>query len=274
MDLDKLFTELPDDVEIDLGGERGKIKGAELKTFFSGTRSQLSERDQRLQQNQQEIARLKKYEEDTSALFAAAARMPSDQPARQEPAVNPNDYDPMNDPLLGEPFKKYHERYGKKIREEVAGEFTPLIGELRTRNDAVTRALFDERQERQFRDAGEWPEGWSLQKAREYAKEKGYWQPNGGAQWGLADIGRIHGEVTEPIRRAKWEEDTKKNAREEAIRSLRAEGATISIPQRSMGGGGKPVQVKGKNGEEIISSALAQAGQDMETMRMLEGLRN
>lgn len=276
MELDKILDKIKDEIELDLGEDAGKLKGAELKSYLKQKINEISDRDTRLQAANTEIGNLRKYQQDTSALFAAAAQQqPTDERRTQPGAEQLDEFQASygNDPLFKDVFGKYEGRISKKMREEIIGELKPLLDGMSSRNEQLTRFSLLEKNQRDFRDAGEWPEGWNYQKAQEYAKDKGYWLPNGGKQYGMADIERIHGEVTEPIRRQKFEETVRQSAREEAVKALRAEGAVISMPQRSMGGGATPVQVKGKTGEEILSNALGQAGQDLETMRMLDGLR-
>jgi hypothetical protein len=276
MDWDKIVGSLADDVEFEIGGE--KVKGADLKGYFNNQRTTLAQREQALQAAQNDLTAAKKFQEETSALFAAAARMPVDQGGgdqdRRPPVLTDEFSTYENDPLLGDFAKKFKGRLSKEMREEIIGELKPTLEAIRNETGQVTRFALIDRNQRDFKEAGEWPDGWDYRKAQDYAKEHNYWLPNGGDKYGLADVRRIHTEVTEPIRRSRFEEETRKNAREEAVKALRAEGATISMPNRTMGGGGKPVQVKGRNGEEILSNALRQAEQDLDTVRMLEGMRS
>ena len=47
MNLDELLPTIPDDAEFDLG-DKGKIKGAELKTYFNTQRGTLTAREQQV----------------------------------------------------------------------------------------------------------------------------------------------------------------------------------------------------------------------------------
>lgn len=274
-DFDKMFGQVGDDQELDLGAA-GKVKAGELKSFFAERNREIQSRDQRLQTLEPEVTRLRKFEQDTASVFTRLNQMPLDEPVARAAAADPNldEFDKTygNDPLLGDFAKKYRTKLTKELKEEFMGEIRPTIEALNARNDQLTRFSLLERNQRDFKEAGDWPEGWNYQKAQKYAEEKNYWVP-GGQPYGVADIGRIHSEVTEPIRRSKFEDDVRAKAREEALEALRKEGVAFTMPNRSMGGGAKPVEVKGRNGEEIIGNAISQAAQDMETRRMLEGLR-
>lgn len=288
INLEELATKLADDMEIPLG-EDGTIKGADLKSWLTENKKQLGGRETQLAESQKEIERLRKYEADTSKLFETAARLAGQEDAAAQaaraaaPPVNsgsPVDDDFAEferDPLFGQYSKKFS---AKMMRDIQSGLFAPWVEkELKPQFEAINRnhqiltnALLEERQSRTYREAGDWPEGYDMRKVVEHGREKKFFVP-GGEQFGLVDIRRVHDDVMGPINRQKEIDRIRQEAKEEALREFRQGANVIQLPNREMGGGRKPVAAKGRTPDEIFSNAMTEAANDLQTQRMIMGIK-
>lgn len=286
VDWDKIAEKLGDDLELDLGDDV-KLKGSDLKQFFTGTKGEMSRRDAEIAARDQELNSLRKYQQDTSALFGQAAQLASQeraqptQPTGAAAHLTPSDRfeeEYGNDPLFGAFAKRYDEHSRKRVEEEILKPFieNQLAPELKRRDDTinvVTRLLLDERQRREFREAGEWPEGTDLEAARKFGTERRYLVP-GAEQFGLVDFRRVNDELMTPIRHQKALEAARQEGAEEAATRLRAGTNIIQMPNRTGGGGPKgPTRRGGSAADDVIGNALNEAAQDRETLKLLSAIQ-
>jgi hypothetical protein len=292
MDLEALAAKLTDDQELEFAGE--KIKAADLKSYLTTAkteRERLAADVNRFKTEAETVAkRFQDFEGGTSALLKEAARLAADdgstsRPAALSPAADDDGFSEYEkDPLFGPFTKKYGKRVLADVKREVLEPFvntelTPLLKQMRQTNEQQAALLFDERQRREFREAGDWPENFDLESARKYGRERNYFVPGSvkvlpdGRQAGLVDLRRVHDEVMEPIRRNKWETEIKTKAEQEAMERLRANYQIIPIPNREMTGGGpKRVVAKGRTADEIIGNSMNEAMKDADTVRRLQAL--
>jgi hypothetical protein len=293
LDLYTLAEKLADDASIELNGE--KYTGAELKAWAGSQRQTLTERETAIAAERAEKAALAKrfeqFEGSTSALLRAAAA----EAARDDGAGNGNrngggaDVDPEWAPYETDPlFSPFAKAYSKRVLGEldsnyfkpwVEKQLNPVVDELRRSNQALTTMLIDERQHREYRDLGDWPDKFDLGKARQVGAEKGYYvsgttrqDPSTGRVVGVVDLNRVHGEVMGPILQTKRDADKEAEITERVTRELRMNANVIAMPNRSMSGA-PPVKAKGHTAEEIFGNALNDAAADAETQRALVGLR-
>lgn len=292
IDWDKIAEKLADDTALELGldGEEPvKLTGAELKSFVKQNRDTLSQRQAEIAARDQELGALRKYQQDTSALFGQAARIASQpdpdprQPSRPTGvAANLTPADPFdeeygNDPLFAPFAKKYGQKVLRDVQETLLKPFieTQLAPELRARDqkfDVVTRLLLEERQKREFADLREWPEGTDFDGARKLAIEKRYIVP-GGEQYGLVDFRRLNDDLMTPIRHQKELAQARQEGAEEAAARLRAGTNIIQMPNRTGGGGPKgPSRRVAGSADAVIDNALGEAAQDRETLKLLQAL--
>ena len=290
IDWDKIAEKLADDTALDLGldGEEPvKLTGAELKSFVKENRAAIQARQAEIAARDQELGVLRKYQQDTSALFGQAARIASQpdpaQPSRPTgPAGNLTPADRFeeefgNDPLFSPFAKRYDEHVDKRVKENILKPFietelAPEFQQLKKTNDTLARLLLEERQRREFREAGEWPEGTDLDKARQHGIERRYFVP-GAEQFGLIDFKRVNDDLMTPIRHQKALEQARQEGAEEAAARLRAGTNIIQIPNRSGGGGPQgPTRRVAGSADSVIDAALGEAAQDRETLKLLSAL--
>jgi len=288
IDWDKIAEKLADSTAFELGldgeDEPVKMTGAELKAFVNQNKTVLQQRSQELAQRDQELVRLKKYEADTSALFGQAARIASQpDPAPTRPTGAAANLAPADrfeeeygaDPLFSPFSKRYDEHVDRRVRENILkpfvdNELAPEFKQLRETNLTLSRLLLEERQRREFREAGEWPEGTDLETARKFGIERRYLVP-GAEQFGLVDFKRVNDDVMTPIRHKKELELARAEGAEEAAMRLRQTTNIIQMPNRT-GGGGPKGPSRGSVGESAIDKALGEAAQDRETIKLLSAL--
>jgi hypothetical protein len=291
IDWDKIAEKLADDTAFDLGleGEEPvKLTGAELKAFVAQNKTALQQRQQEIAARDQELGSLRKYRDDTSALFGQAAKIasqPDPDPRQQRPTgaaanLTPADRfeeDYGSDPLFSPFAKRYDEHVDRRVRDNilkpfVETELAPELQQLKKTNDTLARLLLEERQRREFREAGEWPEGTDLEKARQYGTERRYLVP-GAEQFGLIDFKRVNDDMMTPIRHQKALEAARAEGAEEAAARLRQNTNIIQMPNRGGGGGAKgPSRRVAGSADSVIDAALGEAAQDRETLKLLSAL--
>jgi hypothetical protein len=292
IDWDKIAEKLADDSAFDLGldGEEQPVKltGADLKAFVNQNKSALQARQAEIAARDAELGPLRKYQQDTSALFGQAARIASqpDEPRQPQRATGaagnlaPADRfeeEYSNDPLFSPFAKRYDEHTERRVRDNilkpfVEQELAPEFQQLKQTNNVLTRLLLDERQRREFREAGEWPEGTDLEKARQYGTERRYLVP-GAEQFGLIDFKRVNDDMMTPIRHQKALEAARAEGAEEAATRLRQNTNIIQMPNRGGGGGAKgPSRRVAGSADSVIDAALGEAAQDRETLKLLSAL--
>lgn len=288
MDLDKILEGLPDDTEVDFGGEIGKFKAGELKGHVNGIKGRLAQTEQTLLTRTGEVQQLASANREMSALMGEAARQAGIETQQeqlrlqQQQRQRGEETDPFNqqygsDPVLGAFARDYEPHLMRKVSETVIKplfdkEVSPLLGRMQQENQLLQSLLYDERQAREYREAGEWPENMNFEAARKLGREKGYFVRNG-EKAGYVDIPRLHGEVMGPILQQKREDGIRKETEEATARNLRMTGNVISMPARTGGVASKQVKVKGSSADSIIGGVLEQAAGDLETQRLLTGLR-
>lgn len=294
IDLMSLADQLEDDAVLEIGGQ--KLSGADLKAWANGNRQAVAQYQTQLNTAQGELANLQKrfstFQDSTGALMRAAAT----EAARElnNPTGNGNgngngapavQADPEwatyeNDPLFS-PFARTFERRvlnsidSSYFKPWVEKELMPHLNDIRRRNQVLEGLLLDERQRREYRELGEWPENYDIEQARKVGMEREYYlpgtvqvDPNSGRRFGIVDVKRVHGDVMGPILQTKRDEEIKSQALEEATRRLRMEGVIIAPPNRTMTGA-PPVRAKGSTAEEIFGNVMEEAGKDLETQRAL-----
>ena len=277
------MAKLGDDFELPLG-EDGSVKGSELKNYLGSVKGDIETRDKSLAELRAENASLKKYQADTATLFEAAARSaaaegnnppPIDPRMRQQSPVSDEDEEInalMSDPLYAPIAKKLMPRLLKNFESQLEERFKPQFETITKQNQMVTQALLQQQTAQNFRDAGEWPEGVTLNKVVEYARERRYFVP-GGEQWGLVDVNRVHQDLMTPIQRQREIDTIRKEAKEEALREFRSAPNVIAMPNREMGGNGKRLTAKGRTPDEIFGNSMNEASQDLATQRLLAGIK-
>jgi len=280
INIDELMAKLGDDAPIPLG-EDGSIKGADLKQYLTSTRGEIENRDKTLAQLQAENARLKKYEADTAVLFRTAAEQaaletqnpPVDPRLRQQPLSDEDqEYAQLtSDPLYKPMVSKVLPRYLQEREEKLLGKLTPEFQKIQQQNQQLTNALLSMQIEKQYRDAGEWPEGFDLKKVIETGRERRYFIP-GGEQFGLVDVNRVHNEVMTPIQRQKEIEKARQEGAEQALLQMRQNPNVVMMPNRD-GVGGKKLVAKGRTPDEILSNSMAEAANDLATIRSISGMK-
>jgi hypothetical protein len=291
-DLYTLAEKLGDDASIELNGE--KYTGAEIKQWAGSQRQTLQERDQAIQAERAERAALAKrfeqFEGSTSALLRAAAAQAAQETSvtngngNAAPPVDPEWQTYEQDPLFA-PFAKAQEKRifnqldNNYFKPWVEKQLNPVVDGLRRQNEVLSTMLIDERQHREYRDLGEWPDKFDLNTARNYGTERGYFVPNTtrqdpstGRTVGIVDLNRVHGDVMGPILQSKRDKEREQEITERVTRELRMNANVINMPNRAMGGP-PPVRAKGKTAEEIFTNAANEALQDPDTQRALAALR-
>jgi hypothetical protein len=284
MDIAELVNKLSDDAEFDLGGENGKIKGADLKAQFSALNGQLTERQKQIDATN---ARLRQLEDETgkmTGVFGEAARAAAAEEEaekmrlaqeRRTKMLNPEKWEEwQNDPVFGPFANTFENRVLGRIRLEIIdplieGELKPSLQRLARDQELISGLALDSRQREEFRSFDDWPDDYKdFEKVREYGRSKKYFAPRG-EQRGYVDMRRIHDEITGPIQRQKEADRIREEAREETLKELRAAGQQVTLPARSMGTPPKVVKAKGRNADEIFTNVLAEAGADREMQKML-----
>jgi len=283
---DELADKVADDLELELG-EDIKLKGAELKAFLKQQKADLAARQADIAVRDQELGALRKYQADTTALFGQAARLASaPDPERQQQqratgaAGNLAPADRFeeeygNDPLFGPFAKRYGERVMRDVKENLFKPFIEqeLAPELRKRdetNRVLTGLLLNERQLREFKEAGEWPEGTDFETARKLGTEKRYYVP-GAEQLGVLDFRRLNQDLMAPILQERLIKKAREEGAEEAATRLRQTTNIIQMPNRS-GGGGPKGPTREAVGSSAIDKAIGEAAQDRETVKLLSAL--
>lgn len=281
INLDEVMSKLADDAMFQLD-ENTSMKGSELKAYLNETRGEIAKRDQTLGQYDAEIKRLRQYEADTSTLFKTAAELaaaegqnpPLDPRLRQQQQSTDDEeeYTALTrDPLYAPVIKKVLPRALKEYGAEIENRFKPQFDNMTKQNQMLTNALLQMQTEANYRNAGEWPEGWDLNKVIETGRQQRLFVP-GGEQYGLVDVKRVHDAVMTPIQRQQEIEKIRAEAKEEALREFRMGANVIQMPNREIGGA-KRVIAKGTKPEDIIANSLNEAGQDLATQRLLQGIK-
>jgi hypothetical protein len=292
IDWDKIAEKLADDTAFDLGldGEEQPVKltGAELKAFVAQNKSALAQRQAEIAARDTELGTLRQYQKDTTALFGQAARIASqpDPETRQTRASGPaGNLTPADrfeeefgsDPLFSPFAKRYDEHVDRRVRENILkpfvdNELAPEFKQLRDTNLTLSRLLLEERQRREYREAGEWPEGTDLEAARKFGLERRYLVP-GAEQFGLVDFRRVNDDMMTPIRHKQELEKARSEGAEEAAMRLRTNTNIVQMPNRTGGGGPKgPSRRAGGSADNVIDQALGEAAQDRETLKLLSAL--
>lgn len=292
MDLATLAEKLADDATIELGGE--KFTGADLKAYVGGTREVMTQREQELAAERaahgQTRQRFEQFEGSTSALLRAAAA----EAARDTGNGNGGNGNPPADPdwqlyeqdaLLGPFAKAYKKRLMTELDQEyfqpwVQKQLSPLIQQQQRQQELLTTMAIEERQHREYRDLGDWPDKFDLNQARNYGNERGYFvanttrmDPQSGRTVGVVDLNRVHGEVMGPILQTKRDAEREREITERVTRELRMNLNPIDPLNRTLGGH-PAVKAKGKTAEEIFGNVIQDAAQDPETGRLLSQIAN
>jgi hypothetical protein len=298
LNLNELASKLADDLEVDFG-EGGKVKAADLKAWATQSQSEIERRDQALSERERQFGDLQNeygnFRKGVTQLFQQAAAEASNggnqqvNPAalaalRQTGGADDDEFaEYSNDPLFGPFAKKYEKRLLKDFEDRLINplfeqRLKPYIDQLQQGQQQVANVLLDERQRREYRDLGEWPEKFDLESARRYARERNYYVPGtvyrgaDGSIQGMVDLHRVNQEVMTPLRHKALEERLTQEAEEKALTRLRQNFNVIPIPNREMGGK-QQVKAKGSSPDQIFGNAMNEAAQDMNTLRQLQGIR-
>lgn len=289
VDWTKLGDTLADDAQFQLGEDQ-VLSGAELKAFLNSTKAERDGFTAREKSLADQNAALKKYQDDTSALFSEAAtlaRREMDPNQRQQQQPGPGqglarnlapadrfEEEYGNDQLFGPFAKRFEERIGKTVQENILKPFIEqqLAPELKRRDDTiqlVTGLLLQEKGRNDFRDIPEWPENTTLDSVRKYGTEHGYFV-KGGEQFGVLDYARINQEMMGPIRQERAIKEAESRGEENAALRLRQNAQIIQMPNRNAGGAAKgPSRRASGSADAVIDAALGEAAQDRETMKLL-----
>ena len=287
IDWDKVTKGIADDAVFAVDGQ--EVKGSDLKAYLADRNAQIASRPdpKTFEDIRAENAALKKQNQDMAAIFNAAAQ----QTGNEDPqpvggrgvagglsAADPDEFDQEfgQDPVFGKFSRKFEERLlknldGKLFSPWVDKELKPAFKKLADHNTMLQNMLFESRQKDDFRDAGEWPDGMTFEQAREEARKRNLFVPNGQSV-GYVDMRRTREELMRPVEQERFVKKAKDEAMEEAVRSLRMSGNVIEMPNRGMGQAPKVVKAKGRTPDEIFGNVVSEAAGDTETQRMLTGM--
>lgn len=214
-DILKDTAKFADDYEIPFGEDRIRL---------GDIRAQLNSAQTEAQQRAAEVAAAQEREAAYQNTLRALEAARSQQSAPPPP---PQDQPDPNAELYDDKWTRgFQDRLLKAAQLEIQKSITPFTQQIQNwqqqmnvGTQALTRMLLETRTNQDYRDAGEWPEGYSPVRAFKEAMDKGYIDRT----TGTPDIKKLHYELMEPTRVQKAVADAVAQARKDERERLLAE---------------------------------------------------